>query len=68
MKREKVSNPVLIHGAIHCGFCKCPLILVKRGESDYCALCGSKAGKLTDEQLIQLAEGLPDQWLKDNLL
>ncbi len=61
---EKEARPLIINGALHCGNCKCPLVLEKKGSHDLCHFCGHIVGKLSDEQMIQLARDLPDEWIK----
>ena len=60
------KTPIMLHGFLHCPYCKTPLMVEELGENKYrCIYCGRLIGKLTDEIIIEMAEGIPAETLRE---
>jgi hypothetical protein len=65
-RNHRRRTPILLHGSLHCPYCKVPLIIEELGDSKYrCVYCGGFVGKLTDEIIIEMAREIPIETFRE---
>lgn len=60
------ASPILIHGTLHCPYCKTPLTTEELGEEKYpCVYCGKLVGRLSDEVILEMARTVPIEMFRE---